>query len=67
MSEKHIDYEAGARVRAAAPELLDALRGVLSILPSCPRNSGIEGIEARYNAAVVTARAAIAKATGSQP
>ena len=53
-----------ARLIAAAPDLLEALQAVLAILPVCPQNTGIAGIEARYNCAVVGARAAIAKATG---
>ena len=56
--------EANTRLIAAAPELLEALEAVMAILPACPKNTGIAGIEARYNFAVVGARAAIAKAIG---
>lgn len=56
--------EADCHLIAAAPDLLEALQAVLAILPVCPQNTGIAGIEARYNCAVVGARAAIAKATG---
>jgi len=56
--------EHDAYLIAAAPELLETLRGVLEILPCCPRNTGIAGIEVKYNAAVVAAHASIAAATG---
>lgn len=53
--------EAECHLIAAAPDLRDALRGVLEILPICPKNTGLVGIEAKYEAAVVAARAALAK------
>ena len=51
--------------RALAAEAMlrdcaEALRGVLEILPICPKNTGLVGIEAKYEAAVVAARAALA-------
>ena len=55
---------ANASLITAAPDLLEALEAVMAILPVCPKNTGIAGIEARYNFAVVGARAAIAKAIG---
>ena len=58
-----ISNPADARLIAAAPDLLEALRGVLAVMPVLPANHGIEGMEARYNFAVVNARAAIATAT----
>ncbi len=49
------------RLLAERDALREALTEVLAILPVCPQNTGIVGIEARYNAAVVGARAALSK------
>ena len=50
---------ANARLMAAAPELLDALRGLLDVYDSDPCNP-----EPEPGTEIHTARAAIAKATG---
>lgn len=56
------ESEANARLIATAPELLEALRGMMA---------AYEELHARYDLgecqATVDARAAIAKATGEQP
>lgn len=63
--------KAEARLAQEADKSLDALidcaealQSVLEILPVCPQNTGIVGIEARYNFAVVGAREALARLNG---
>jgi hypothetical protein len=48
-----------ASLVAERDELAEALRNVLKVMPVCPQNTGIVGIEAKYNAAVVGARKAL--------
>lgn len=62
------DFERAIRAttEGESDALREALTEVLAILPVCPQNTGIAGIEARYNFAVVGARAALARA-GAQP
>jgi hypothetical protein len=67
----HIDSdseEANARLIAAAPELLEALVGLMRVMPVLPADAKtVRGIEQQYDAAHRAARAAIAKATGDKP
>jgi hypothetical protein len=57
--------DADARLVAAAPELLDALRELLSLAPAVAPAAGlIVGIENRHRLALDAARAAIKRATG---
>jgi len=66
----HIDGdpdEANARLIAAAPELLEALVGLMRVMPVLPADAKtIRGIEQQYDAAHRAARAAIAKAKGGE-
>ena len=63
-----LEAEANARLIAAAPELLEALRGVMRWMPVYPNAAdGILGGRGAYDAAVDRALEAIAKATGVQP
>jgi len=58
------EQQANARLIAAAPDLLEALK---SILPFIPKTSFIDGGAAKYSENVIAAdkvRAAITKATG---
>ena len=52
----HSRLEANVRLLSAAPDLLEALQGLLNALPS-----------ATTHPAIKSARAAIARATGEQP
>ena len=56
--------EANARLIAAAPDLLEALRGMFAMWRSV---CGAQGWEPEHLAEAVRAQAAIAKATGEQP
>ena len=56
--------EANARLIAAAPDLLEALRGMFAMWRSVCR---AQGWEPEHLAEAVRAQAAIAKATGEQP
>jgi hypothetical protein len=57
--------QANARLIAAAPELLGALRALLSVAPArAPAAGLLVGAEEKHSAAIKAARAAIAKATG---
>ena len=49
---------------SALLDCAEALKAVLAILPVCPKNTGIVGIEARYNFAVVGARKALTRLNG---
>ena len=40
--------------------LRTALQGLLDVLPVCPKNTGIEGIEEKYRNAVTAARGVLA-------
>ena len=55
------EFEANARLIAAAPELLAALRGIIETLGYLEANGGID---APHRLALIAARAAIAKAEG---
>lgn len=56
---------ANARLIAAAPDLLEALKGLLAVAPSkAPAAGLIVGIEEKHKAAIAGARAAIARAEG---
>lgn len=60
--------EANKRLMEAAPELLEALRALLSVAPaSAPAAGLLVGIEEKHSAAIKAARAAIAKATTEAP
>lgn len=58
--------EADARLIAAAPELLEALRMVMNVLPAEPPAAGkLIGAERRHYDAIMAAKKAIRKAEGS--
>jgi hypothetical protein len=60
-------WEANANLIAAAPDLLAALKALLAVAPAkAPAAGLIVGIEEQHAAAIAAARAAIAKAEGSQ-
>lgn len=61
------EAKANARLIAAAPELLDALRWFADELPSIIRTSCPEGVPMIVSDAHDKARAAIAKAEGREP
>lgn len=65
---KHIDPKANAQLIAAAPELLEALRETLRelVTPKGLPDAG-KGRTREQQAALTTAYAAIAKATGEAP
>lgn len=65
MQEREADAMANARLIAAAPDLLEALQGVLPFMEAA-EDAGLVGDEGCYWP-VEVARAAIAKATGGQP
>ena len=51
------------KIRAQRDALLEALRGVMSVMPTLPKDARhIVGMEDRYKEALVAARAAIKKA-----
>ena len=61
MPEEHV---ANVRLIAAAPDLLDALRGMFAMWRSVCR---AQGWEPEHLAEAVRAQAAISKATGEEP
>jgi hypothetical protein len=66
MISRGSSYE-NARLIAAAPDLLEALKSLLAVAPSkAPAAGLIVGIEEKHKAAIADSRAAIAKAEGSQ-
>ena len=62
----HYPFEwANARLISAAPELLEALRMVMNVLPAEPPAAGkLIGAERRHYDAIMAAKAAIRKAEG---
>ena len=60
--------EANARLIAAAPDLLEALRALLAVAPYHAPGAahGVMGAEERHASAIKAARAAIAKAEGKE-
>jgi hypothetical protein len=62
MAEGDTTDEANARLIAAAPELLAALKAIDGL--GCNRHDGVEGYKQTFTTIVRAARAALAKAEG---
>jgi hypothetical protein len=64
---RHPSDVADARLIAAAPDLLAALKALLAVAPPKAPGAGvIVGSEEKHKAAIAAARAAVAKAEGAQ-